>query len=525
MCGIAGFLQSQPGNEPELLRQVTAMADAIVHRGPDDGGAWADAAAGLAMASRRLAVVDLTQAGAQPMCSRSGRFVISYNGEIYNAAEIRPELEAKGISFRGHSDTEVLLEACAACGVSAAVNRFIGMFAFALWDRQARTLFLVRDRLGKKPLYWGRIGGLLLYGSELKALSRHANWNPAIDRDAVAAFLRFGYVPAPHSIYRGIQKLPPGTILEIGPRTEKLETYWTLSEQVLNGQKHPLRLNDEDAEQALAQLLDDAVGRRMIADVPLGAFLSGGIDSSTVVSLMQARSTRPVRTFSVGFTEPEYDEAPHARAVARHLGTDHTELYVSPDQARDVIPRLPEIYDEPFADSSQIPTYLVSALARSHVTVALSGDGGDELFCGYDRYARAQKIRALLRLAPRSLRALGARAIRGVPLAAWDGVFSLVPSHWRLERAGDRMHKLADLLPGDEDIIYRGLVSQWQDPSELSRRGAAPPRRVGSDAVRTLVPDYGARMQYLDALTYLPDDILVKLDRASMAVSPKRAFP
>ncbi len=526
MCGIAGFLQFRPGDEQALLRQATDMANAIVHRGPDAGDAWADAGAGLAMASRRLAVVDLSQAGAQPMCSQSGRFVISYNGEIYNAAEVRPELEAKGIRFRGHSDTEVLLEACAAWGVRTAVDRFIGMFAFALWDRHARVLFLVRDRLGKKPLYWGQFGELLLYGSELKALRQHAGWEASIDNEAMAAFLRFGYVPAPRSIYRGIQKLPPGAILEVDQKgAVKLETYWALSEQVLNGQKKPRQLSDEDAEQELAQLLDDAVGRRMIADVPLGAFLSGGIDSSTVVALMQARSSRPVRTFSVGFSEPEFDEAPHARAVARHFGTDHTELYVSPDQARDVIPRLPDIYDEPFADSSQIPTFLVCELARRHVTVALSGDGGDELFSGYDRYARAQRIRTWLHVAPRPLRAFGARAIRSVPLATWDGLSSLVPARWRLERAGDRMHKLADLLPGDENTIYRGLVSQWQNPSELLAAGNEPSDLFQSDAVRSLVPDYGARMQYLDVLTYLPDDILVKLDRASMAVSLEARVP
>jgi asparagine synthase (glutamine-hydrolysing) len=421
MCGIAGFVDFRPAAEAQLLRQAKAMAQCLAYRGPDDSAEWAEADAGFATGHRRLSVVDLSPAGAQPMVSHCGRFVLSYNGEVYNAAEMRAELQPKGHAFRGHSDTEVMLAAVAQWGIGAAVKRFIGMFAFALWDRRDRRLWLVRDRLGIKPLYWGQFGRLLVFASELKALRAHPGWQPEVDRDSVAAYLRFAYVPSPRSIYRGINKLPPGTILEIDERGEcKIEAFWSLADVVREGQQQPFVGTDAEAESELTRLLGDAVERRMIADVPLGAFLSGGIDSSLVVALMQSKSNRPVRTFSIGFREQGYDEAPHAAAVAKHLGTDHTEFYVTSEDARGVIPKLADMYDEPFADSSQIPTYLISELTRRKVTVALSGDGGDELFCGYNRYLQAALHRTWLATVPRPLRSVAAKTIRTLPSAFWD---------------------------------------------------------------------------------------------------------
>ncbi len=526
MCGITGFVNFEPASEQALLAQATAMADTLVHRGPDAGASWADPSAGFATGHRRLSIVELSAAGAQPMVSQSGRFVISYNGEAYNADEIRPELEAKGYVFRGHSDTEVILEGCAEWGVQATVRRLIGMFAFALWDRQTRRLWLVRDRLGIKPLYWGNFGKFLLFGSELKALRAHAGWPVEINRDAIASFMRFNYIPTPHSIYRNIYKLPPGAILEFDERGEPwIQRFWTLDDAIRQARRDPFKGSDAEAEEALATLLGDAVERRMIADVPLGAFLSGGIDSSTVVSLMQSRSTRPVRTFSIGFQEEEYNEAHYAKAVARHLGTDHTELYVTHDEARDVIPRLSEMYDEPFADSSQIPTYLISALTRRYVTVALSGDGGDELFCGYNRYFHAAAIRPYLSTLPKSLRWAGASLMRAVPAATWNRAQRFVPPKMRLPNIGDKLHKLAGVMLQDEDQTYLQLLSQFHQPNAIVNGGIEPPTIIASEQAKQFIPDYVERMQYLDTLTYLPDDILTKVDRASMAVALEARVP
>ena len=526
MCGIAGFADFKPAAEGRLLSLARNMTDTIVHRGPDAGGVWADAEAGYATGSRRLKIVDLTEAGAQPMVSQSGRFVLSYNGEVYNAADIRPELEAKGYRFRGHSDTEVILEACEEWGVQATAKRLIGMFAFALWDRKTRRLCLVRDRFGIKPLYWGQFGDLTLFSSELKGLRAHPDWPVEIDQDAIAAYLRFGYISAPKSIYRNVFKLPPGTILEIDARSDpKIEPFWTLDDVIRDGRRDSFEGSDAEAEEELNSLLGDAVKRRMIADVPLGAFLSGGIDSSTVVALMQAQRARPVRTFSIGFHEKEYNEAPYAKAVARHLGTDHTELYVTPEEALSVIPRLPEIYDEPFADSSQIPTYLVSALTREHVTVALSGDGGDEVFCGYPRYFRAAELHPRLAAVPRPLRSGLAGALRSISPGAWNRLQRVMPQAYRLSRFGEKLHKLADVLLQDEDKTYLSLLSLWQQPELIFRNGQEPAGVIGSAAAYRLMPNYLERMQYFDLLGYLPDDILTKLDRASMAVSLEARVP
>ncbi len=523
MCGIAGFLDlGRRSGTQELAALAGAMAGKLAHRGPDASGVFVDAEAGIAFGHTRLAIIDLSPAGAQPMHSSCGRSVITYNGEIYNAAELRPELERLGRRFRGHSDTEVIVEACAEWGVAATVERLIGMFAFALWDRQERRLTLVRDRLGIKPLYFGRQNGRIVFASELKAFEVLPGWQPELDRDALAAYLRLAYVPTPHSIYRGIGKLAPGHVAVIDAEGEvKTSAFWSLEDAVERGKAAPFEGNDSEAIDALEALLADAVGRRLVSDVPLGAFLSGGIDSSTVAAMMRAKSNAPVRTYSIGFDQPGYDEAPHARKVAEALGTEHTELYVSPDQARAVIPELPQIYDEPFADSSQVPTYLLSKLTRDHVTVALSGDGGDELFAGYTRHRFA---RGLSRVPAPLGRVLGCGLGVAGP-AVWDRLFDLLPAKKRPGLAGDKMQKVALMLGQGGADGYRSLVSAWNVPEAIVR-GAREPKGVLFDpGVARLLPDPLARMQYLDTLTYLPDDILTKVDRASMAVALEVRVP
>ena len=527
MCGIAGFFDTEPRLDAEALKALAgAMARTLHHRGPDGSDVWADAEAGVAFGHTRLSIIDLSPAGAQPMRSGCGRFVITYNGEVYNAPELRAELEAAGRRFRGHSDTEVIVEGCAAWGVEATVKRLIGMFAFAAWDALERRLTLVRDRLGIKPLYWGRRNGRLMFGSELKALRALPDWQPEIDLDAVAAYLRHNCIPAPHSIYRGIRKLEPGKLVEVrADGTAEVRAYWSLADAARRGRADVLDVSDDEALAELERLLGDAVKRRMVSDVPLGAFLSGGIDSSAVVALMQAASDRPVRTFSIGFHDERYNEARHAKKVAAHLGTDHTEQYVTAEEARDVIPMLPAMYDEPFADSSQIPTFLVSRIIRDHVTVALSGDGGDELFAGYNRYVFAATHQRQLARFPMALRRAGARGLRLLSPRAWDKIFLLAPARVRPRVAGDKLHKLATVLDKDEDAFYRQLVSHWTEPEAVVLGATEPRGLVWDDGVREVVPAFIARMQYLDTLTYLPDDILTKVDRASMAVSLEARVP
>lgn len=521
MCGICGFVEPSGRRAPASLAR--AMADVLAHRGPDGDGVWTDEAAGVALGHRRLAIVDLSPLGRQPMESADGRLVLTFNGEIYNHRELRADLEAGGLRLRGQSDTEVLVEACAAWGVERTVRRLIGIFAFALWDKTARRLTLVRDQIGVKPLYWGRVGAGVMFASELKALRVHPGWSPGLDRGALASYLRFSYVPAPHTIYRGVAKLPPGSMLTWEPGAEpRTERYWDMRAVA---RVPPRERDGASAAAELEALLGDAVGRQMVADVPLGAFLSGGIDSSTVAALMQARSDRPVRTFSIGFDVAGYDEAVHAKAVASHLGTDHTELYVGRDHARDVIPRLPDLFDEPFADSSQIPTYLVSEMTRRHVTVALSGDGGDELFAGYHRYFWADAARRRLDLLPRSLRGFAASALSGPSEDAWDRGFGLLPGGIRPDRAGERIRKLAALLAASgPDEVYRGLLSHW-DPAEIVRGADEPLGILWDGAVAGEIPGFLRRMQFLDTVTYLPDDILAKVDRASMAVGLEARVP
>ncbi|MGQ0671834.1 MAG: asparagine synthase (glutamine-hydrolyzing) [Hyphomicrobium sp.] len=518
MCGFAGFL-TPGGLNGSTQSTARAMAAAIRHRGPDDEGIWTDAEAGIALCHRRLSIIDLSPAGHQPMLSDSGRHVFAFNGEIYNHRDLRADLERQGRApvWRGHSDTETLLEAMAAWGVGRTLQAAAGMFAFALWDREMRSLVLARDRLGEKPLYYGWSGGTLLFGSELAALVRHPAWQGDIDRDALALMMRFNNVPAPHSIYRGIGKLTPGTFVTLSSdaREAVTTTYWSAETVARDGLRSPFRGSPADASTEVERLVRQSLAGQMVADVPHGAFLSGGIDSTGVVALMQEMSPTPVKTFTIGFSQAGYDEATHARAVARHLGTDHHELYVSAEEARAVIPDLPALYSEPFADSSQIPTFLVARMARRHVTVSLSGDGGDEVFCGYRRYQFAADVWPRLRRLPLGLRAGTAGMIRRVKPQHWDALAG------RSRLAGDRLHKAARVLALDDaDAAYRALVSHWDEPEKLVIGSRVPP-----SADLATLGDATRQMMLRDMLGYLPDDILVKVDRASMAVGLEARVP
>jgi asparagine synthase (glutamine-hydrolysing) len=524
MCGIAGFIGAASGSDTGTIAE--AMAKSIAYRGPDDQGIWTDGECETALVHRRLSIIDLSAAGHQPMLSADGRYVISYNGEVYSFQPIAAELAARGHKFRGHSDTEVILESFAVNGIEATLKRMIGMFAIALWDRRDRTLTLMRDRLGIKPLYWAKFGNTFLFGSELKALRAHPGWTPRIDQSAVAAFMRHNYIPAPRTIYEGVYKLEPGTVLTLPWRSEpKIMRFWDARSVARDGSHNPVEGSDAELTEQLESLLKDAIGRRMIADVPLGAFLSGGVDSSTVVALMQAAKSGTVKSFSIGFDIEGYNEAPHAAAVARHLQTDHAELMVTSKEALDVIPRLADFYDEPFADSSQIPTYLVSAMTRKYVTVALSGDGGDELFAGYNRYQLTQRFWRSLSLMPRAVRKGAAAALTAVRPDRWTQLLSALPSRLRPPQGGDKVHKAAAVLRLDSaDAVYRRLVSHWE-PSEIMPQ-VAEPRSILDDAtVAKDFPDLLERMQFLDLVTYLPDDILTKVDRASMAVALEARVP
>jgi asparagine synthase (glutamine-hydrolysing) len=532
MCGIAGELRSHPLAQQEHLH---AMGRAIAHRGPDAADVWADPAAGIGLVHRRLAIVDLTPAGQQPMTSASGRFVMVFNGEIYNHIALREQLNATGRAphWRGHSDSETLLAGIDAWGMESTLQRCVGMFAIAMWDREQGVLSLARDRLGEKPLYFGwQAGGqesVFLFGSELKALKAHPAFEGRINRQALTLFMRHNYVPTPHSIYEGIQKLQPGCLLEVSlsRREPRLVQYWSAADTIRNGQADRARVwTPQTAVDELESLLTSAVAGQMMADVPLGAFLSGGIDSSTIVALMQKQSSRPVKTFTIGFHEKGYNEAEHAKAVARHLGTEHTELYVTPEEAMAVIPRLPAMFDEPFADSSQIPTHLVSALARQQVTVSLSGDAGDELFSGYTRYSVASGLWQKLSRIPRPLRRAAAHAITAIPPATWTAIGQRMPVAALQQRLGDRLYKGTGIL-GNQSIdgLYRSLVSHWDSPSEVVLQGHEQPTLLAGNAPDLGLVDAVERMMALDLMTYLPDDILVKVDRAAMAVSLETRVP
>lgn len=545
MCGLAGFVQASFRDENDLTGLLSRMTDAITHRGPDDSGAWVDAKTGVALGHRRLSILDLSPQGHQPMTSSGGRYVIAFNGEIYNHRALRKELEChlsqpssemneEAVSWRGHSDTEVMLAAFECWGVEEALSRFNGMFAFALWDTYKRELYLARDRFGEKPLYYGWMGDTFLFGSELKAMKAHPAWRGEIDRGALALYMRHTYIPAPYSIYSGIHKLLPAHMLTIPLSAENRETpqsrtYWSAKAVAEAGVRHPFAGNETEAVESLDGLLRDAVKLRMEADVPLGAFLSGGIDSSAVVALMQSQSLRPVKTFTIGFHEEGYNEAKHAKAVAKHLGTEHTELYVTAAEAMAVIPQLPKIYDEPFSDSSQIPTFLVSKMTRQHVTVALSGDGGDELFGGYNRYFWGRDIWHKVGWMPKSARVAMARGLTALPPQKWNKIFAgmkpILPRRLQANLPGDKLHKLAGVLAcASPEVMYKGLVSFW-DPESVVLGASEPPTALTDHGQWADIPDFTQRMMFLDLLSYLPDDILAKVDRASMAVSLEARVP
>ena len=526
MCGITGVLDCGGARtEDALLGAVLAMTNAVAHRGPDDSGLWVDAAAGVALGHRRLSILDPSPAGHQPMASADGRYVMTFNGEIYNFLELRAELKEEGCVFRGHSDTEVLLAAICEWGVERALMRSNGMLAFAVWDRHRRTLTLARDRLGKKPLYYGWFGGTLLFGSELKALFQHPQFDWEIDRDALGLFIKYSWLAAPFCIFKSVRKLPPASYLVIdGTRREQAVpvAYWSARTIAERGRQEPFQGSLAEAIDVLEELLRDAVRERMIADVDLGALLSGGIDSTTVVALMQSMSSRPVKTFCIGFHEPKYDEATHAAAIARHLGTEHTELYVTPEDSLDLIPRLPELYDEPFADPSQIPTLIVSRLARTRVTVALSGDGGDELFAGYNLYPRCLEQSGKWRYLPPRMRRGLARGMRRVATAPW---LADPPQHGRVrhnarQKYAAKLSKRALLLHGASPVeVMAQKRANWDEPQDFVPGAHALPTVLSDEARWARVGDPLQAMMQVDIEGYLTDDILVKVDRASMAVA------
>ena len=574
MCGFAGFISTDyrgggwdckewptANDNDAMLVVATGMAKAIAHRGPDDAGAWADVSCGIALGHQRLSIVDLSPAGRQPMVSCRGRYVIAFNGEIYNHLALREELEniasrvsheINGLHWRGHSDTETLLSGFEAWGVEATLQKAVGMFAFALWDKLTQTLTLARDRLGEKPLYYGWINGAFVFGSELKALRAYPGFANPICRQALAQYLRFMYVPAPRSIYQGIYKLEPGCLLTMKGKqpvsapsqpmqpcsgTEQnygnvqIKRWWSLADAVINGAQNPISNEKEGLDQLEAHLID-AVRLQSLADVPLGAFLSGGVDSSTIVALMQQQSSRPVKTFTIGFDEAGFDESPYAKAIADHLGTEHYELRVTAQMAKSVISSLPDMYDEPFADSSQIPTNLVSQLARQNVTVALSGDAGDELFGGYSRYFWVPRIWSRLSILPTPARKYVGKALAAVPVDTWDYLGSpLFGKSLYVTRLGDKVHRMADRMRHVKsmDELYRSLVSEWADPADLVLGENGEPV-IEPKSLLDLplpLPDMlqPLPMMYQDSMTYLADDILCKVDRAAMACSLETRVP
>ncbi len=521
---------------------LTRMCERLSHRGPDASGSWIDDRLGVALGHRRLSIIDLSHQGAQPMASPCGRYVIVFNGEIYNFQALRLTLEKEGgaPSWRGHSDTEVMLAAVSHWGIEKAVKALVGMFAFALWDIREQRLFLARDRIGEKPLYYGWTEKAFLFGSELKALMAHERWRGEIDRNALTLFLRYNYIPAPFSIFKRIFKVLPGTILSIkvGDTSPPVDyskplapvTYWSLRDVAAQGSANPFKGDEQDAVSELDRLLREAVRRQMVADVPLGAFLSGGIDSSTIVALMQAQSSRPVRTFTIGFQESDYNEAEHARAVALHLGTQHTEMTATPEDALAVIPRLPALYDEPFADASQIPTFLVAEMTRQHVTVSLSGDAGDELFGGYNRYLLTENIWRKCGWMPSSLRTAIGGAVMSLPSSWLDRGFGwLAPQANRYGRKGqmhDKLHKFFSLWSADSpESLYLSLTSCWKEPASVVLNACEPGILMTNPEVWPALPTMFEKMMFLDQTGYLPEDILVKVDRAAMGVSLETRIP
>lgn len=544
MCGIVGVMSTRSSVSEGQIRGMSAC---LAHRGPDDCGTWLSKDAAVGIGHRRLAILDLSAEGHQPKCSVSERFVVSYNGEIYNFQELKSELAAKGHQFRGTSDTEVLLAAIEEWGFERSLPRLTGMFAIAVWDLRERRLHLARDRMGEKPLYYGWSNGSFLFASELSAVRAHPGFVPEVNRAALTKLLRHGYVPAPLSIYRGVFKLPAGCYLTVdyadadgvpqsfseyadGDANLRPQRYWSLAIVAGRDNLHSFDGGPEDAYRRLTELLTEAVSRQMVSDVPLGAFLSGGIDSSTIVALMQRCSTRPIRTFSIGFNEEGYNEAPYAKRIAAYLGTEHTELYVSPREMLEVVPNLPRLYSDPFADSSQIPTVLVAQLARQKVTVALSGDGGDELFGGYPRYFFTQKLWGAISPVPRPIRSLLAKSIEALTPKQWNLILRpfapLMPKSIRRGEEAEKLLRAAALLPSKNSAeLYYRLFSIWSD-AESVVRGATPAPTIflRPDLWPTGVSEFEL-MMWLDSVHYLPDDILVKVDRAAMASSLETRVP
>jgi len=522
MCGIVGFFTvNNRRSADEMLSIANGMANAIRHRGPDDSGVWVSEEVGLTLAHRRLSIIDLSVYGSQPMCSENGRYIIVYNGEIYNHVELREELVSLGRAFRGHSDTEVILAGCQEWGVEGTIRRCVGMFAIALWDVRDRDLYLIRDRMGEKPLYYGWQKGTFLFASELRAMKKHPDFESEISRDSLALYFRHDYIPAPYSIYKNVNKLKPGTILKLRIRRildtgncadcERLE-YWSLKEVVENAECDVYEGTAHDAVNSLEALMARSIEGQMISDVPLGAFLSGGIDSSTIVALMQRLGSKPVKTFSIGFEERRYNEAACAKEVAKHLGCEHTELYVTPRRTKEVMIDMPELYDEPFADPSRIPTFLVSELARKHVTVSLSGDAGDELFYGYNIYALLFKRWSVARRVNISNRLLQSIILTLTRLICRASQKKLAVVRSLLSR-------------GTYIDLYKCMTSTFSNPCELVL-GSSEPANIFLN--RRLLPNVSSKentVMALDALSYLPDDILVKVDRAAMACSLETRIP
>lgn len=554
MCGLTGFLAPiSSRHTTDYEEAIRNMSNRLIHRGPDDGGIWFDEDNGIYLGHRRLSILDLSYAGHQPMISHSGRFVIVFNGEIYNHLELRKILEKDNgtIEWRGHSDTETLLSCFENWGIEKTLKQAVGMFAFGLWDRTERLMILARDRMGEKPLYYGWNGGIFFFASELKALCGHQHFSPQINRHAVALFFRYNYIPTPYSIYLGIYKLWPGSILilkkgaeascpwdidsppfgSFHARAVSLHQYWSLLDVATLGQSVSFSGSENDAANQLEKILSDAVISQQLSDVPLGALLSGGVDSSTIVALMQANAPRPIKTFTIGFTEEGFNEAVNAKALAAHLKTDHAELYISPNEAMAVIPRLPEIYDEPFSDSSQIPTFLVAQMARQYVTVALSGDAGDELFGGYYRYFWASHVWKMICWMPCHLRRILSLGMSRVPPSFWKHLYALLvrvlPNRLRITTLEDKAHKIAEIISvaSQKEDIYYQLVSHWKDPAHLVI-GASEHRCFTTESIKNNeLVEFEHRMMYCDAMSYLLDDILVKLDRAAMAITLETRVP
>ncbi|NWL19513.1 asparagine synthase (glutamine-hydrolyzing) [Pseudomonas umsongensis] len=536
MCGLTGVFSCK--RKPELQSIITSMNNALIHRGPDDSGSWVDEGIGLALGHRRLSILDLTPAGHQPMHSACGRYTIVFNGEIYNHLKLREMLEADGKApaWRGHADTEILLACFAAWGIDRTLEATVGMFAIALWDGEKQLLTLARDRMGEKPLYYGWHGETLLFGSELKALKCDPQFEAEVDRNSLALLLRHSYIPAPYSIYKGISKLSPGHYITLplgnidAAKQSEPQAYWQINTVVQKGQANPFKGSASEAADLLEQELRSSIGEQMLADVPLGAFLSGGVDSSAVVALMQVQSKQPVRTFTIGFDEHGYDEAVHAKEVARHLGTEHTELYVRPEDALNVVPRLPTIYCEPFADSSQMATFLVSQMASEQVKVVLSGDGGDELFGGYNRYLTARKVWEQMGRLPKPARHAAAHVLRSLSPSTWDSLYKrvspILPKRLHIAAPGDKAQKLADVLAlSDGHAFFHQLTSHWKDPASIVIGAIEPPTLLTDPSAWPKTDSFEHWMMAMDTQTYMTDDILVKVDRAAMAASIETRVP